>query len=314
MLSTVEIKLLCPTLSTQPLEAFLLSHPAQHYRVERKIDGERMFCLVKGSDVVFTNRHVFTGTLPTIGEQMLKCTRVDEAIFDGELAGEGRFYEANGFIQNRAHRDALTFNVFDLISLNGTDLREWPHEERYVKLLELLRPDGKVQLAEGTAVKTQPEIEAYFKQLTDRGEEGVVVKPSNSIYADHSQLKMKKFWTVDVVILGIRKTKGFLENGIPESFLVGYYNPITKTYKPVTYVASGLTLNVKHTLGMSLLEHQTSEPPFDAETPINFNENIYVIPYAVLEIAHTGKLPSGLRNPRIINLRFNKPPEACIEQ
>jgi ATP-dependent DNA ligase len=274
-----------------------------------------MFAEVTRTGVMFTNRHAFHGSLPTVGAYLKLAIEnsqatVETATFDGELimTPNARFYDSeNGFLNNRTNRDGMMHVVYDVIDFNGQDLRTLSYSERWKLLNQILvpSPNSRVQLADNETLQTAQQIQDAFTAKVQQGLEGVIVKPETSTYSNYAWAKLKFEQTEDVVILGIRKTKSF---PIAESFLVGYYDPtytdpVTgRPYRAYSHAASGLSVELKHKLGALLLKHQIG---FD-------KENIYVEPFVVIEVRHNGRLKDwGYRHPSIMRVREDKNATQC---
>lgn len=129
-----------------------------------KEDGERRPIFVKDGIVTGGNRN---GLLVDIPAQWVKDFAVFEnAIFDGEHVGDH-------------------YAVFDLLSLNGEDLRSYPFASRYLRMIKLL--DTEV---EQPASMRQVEVHASYiaknwllKQVREQQLEGVVIKRGMAPYA-----------------------------------------------------------------------------------------------------------------------------------
>lgn len=100
---------------------------------------------------------------------------VESAIIDGEVivlndAGRSDFGELRKAITRRQH--ALYFVAFDLLHLNGLDLRDMPLEDRREILAEMIPEGGRIQFSEalpGTGA-------AVFHLVDQAGLKGMVSK------------------------------------------------------------------------------------------------------------------------------------------
>ena len=102
----------------------------------------------------------------------------------------------------------LVYYVFDLLWLNGDDLRELPLAERKKKLMKLLHPNAKIRISEHVVT----EGEAFFKVAAKQGLEGIMAKDLNSPYfsgkRSHSWLKMKAVHQEEAIIAGYTAPRG----------------------------------------------------------------------------------------------------------
>jgi len=107
---------------------------------EIKVDGYRMFGCVDAGEVTVTSRHCKDWSRPfAIVTEALRALRVRSALIDGEVAAflpEGRSsFQA---LQNAAAGAVLAFVGFDLLFLDGRDLRLEPLVHRKERLRDLL--------------------------------------------------------------------------------------------------------------------------------------------------------------------------------
>ena len=301
MLSSVQVRAVIPKVCEEPLDSWLQKNPLGPYSVERKIDGERMQAEVVSNVVSYANRHSFiasNGDLPKLSQAILEAVNGRDCWLDGELSTGVRtdFYGKDGYLANRANRDEMSYIVFDILMLNGEDLRLKPYMERRRILTELVKPNSKVELVQAWQAQGQTEIVHLYEQAVKEGQEGVVIKPLASIYMNNAWLKMKDHKETEVVILGVSKDK--------EAFLIGHYQS-----SPCGFIQYGRTSahdwqQVKETA----LKAVTSED----------NDYWYVEPFIVIELRHNGLIESEqgktYRHPRITKVRLDKSPKDCIVQ
>ena len=300
-LSTVTVRAVIPKLCEEPLDSWLQKNPIGPYSVERKIDGERLQVEVSSNIVSYANRHSFiasNGDLPKLSHAILEAMQGRGCWLDGELSTGVRsdFYGKDGYLANRANRDEMSYIVFDILMLEGEDLRLKPYSERRRILTQLIKPNLKVELVEAWQAQGKAEIVQVYERAVKEGQEGVVVKPYASIYTNNAWLKIKESQTTEVVILGVSKQK--------EAFLIGHYQA-----SPCGFIQYGRTSahdwqGVKETA----LKAATSED----------NDYWYVEPFIVVELKHNGLISSdegkSYRHPRILRLRLEKGPQDCIVQ
>ena len=101
----------------------------------------------------------------------------DDAIVDGEIVvlddqGESRFYDL------MFNRGTPIFAAFDILWLDGEDLRDLQLWERKSILEGCLRPSDRVLYVD----HIEQHGKALFKQVCERDMEGIVCKPSISPY------------------------------------------------------------------------------------------------------------------------------------
>jgi ATP-dependent DNA ligase len=224
---------------------------------------------------------------------------------DGEFLAGKNLYD---FLRARARAranggdgDDLWLYIFDILYLDGVDLRDKPLAERKRILAETINVNvnGRVRLAEPRLCHVKTEIEEEFRRAVESGEEGVVVKPTGSLYRSGVWLKLKRRQTLDAVIVAAKKSPRFLRDGVPHSFLIGF----APDFKPCSGVGSGLNSEERTAVASLIPILKTRED----------REHIHLKPFLVVEIAYEDKLKDGgLRSPRILRLRTDKSPEECL--
>jgi len=281
------------------LESYVRLYPKPLF-VEPKIDGERVLILVENGKITMANRYsaIYTEeNLPDdLYDEMLSAF-IKDGLYDAEYyCLSGDFYE---FEKARNRLENLGIAIFDVLMQNGKSIHTEILEKRKEILansIDLSKSNNKVILLEFSRINTHEEIIELFNHYVNQGYEGIVVKP-NSWYS-MKWVKLKKTETVDVVILGIKKTKDFLESGIPRSFLIGFYR--NGKFEPYGFVSSGLKAEQKVEI-FDKLEFTRED-----------SKVFYCKPTIVLEVEYQDKLANGFRSPRIKRVRYDKHPTECV--
>ena len=115
---------------------------------------------------------------------------VDDAILDGEII----CLDQNGvsqFNQLLNRKTEPVFYAFDLLWLNGEDLRQLPLIERKARLVKFVRSAKCDRLLFAQHIETRGG--RFFQEICARDLEGIVAKRKHSIYKDggNSWLKVK---------------------------------------------------------------------------------------------------------------------------
>ncbi|MBM3465027.1 MAG: DNA ligase D [Armatimonadetes bacterium] len=100
-----------------------------------------------------------------------------------------------------------TYMVFDLLYLDGHDLRGVPFEERRKLLEQVLVPDQTVRISE--AIPEQGKT--MFAFAAEHGLEGIVAKRRDSVYEERRSkcwIKVKSQRTIECVVAGLTAPKG----------------------------------------------------------------------------------------------------------
>jgi DNA ligase D-like protein (predicted ligase) len=151
---------------------------------EIKYDGYRLQLRIDGGDITLHSRKRLSWTkqfAPIV--RAAKSIRAQQAIIDGEVTVLGKtglpdFQALRRQIGKAASE--IIYNAFDLLWLNGEDLRRLPLVERKARLERLLKKaDPIISFAEA-AQGNGPEI---YRHACRMGLEGIVSKRGNSAYA-----------------------------------------------------------------------------------------------------------------------------------
>lgn len=285
---------------------------------EIKFDGYRMLCRIdKGHVEIFSrNQKNWTKQLPTLVEAAAGLP-VSHAILDGELVA----FEENGVsnfqtLQNAFREGAaggLTYYAFDLLYLDGTDLRAVALEDRK-KLLEELIPAstrrGMIRLSEHV-VGHGPE---FFRHASELGLEGIVCKLRDRPYTagrDLDWLKVKVSHREEFVI------GAFTDPGVRGGFgalLLGYHDE-TGQLKYAGKVGTGFTDTLLSSLRARLDKLVQTESPFvDLRRTVGEGRGAHwVKPILVAQVAFSEWTEGGhLRHPSFLGLREDKPAASVV--
>jgi bifunctional non-homologous end joining protein LigD len=149
---------------------------------EIKHDGYPMIVARDGKRVrLFTrNGHDFTERYPWIVEAALRL-RTGQFVIDGEAVLLGVDGVSNfEALHSRQHEDEVQLYAFDMLALDGEDLRKLPLSMRKANLARLLarRPEG-IFISDFEQGEIGPEL---FRKACEFGLEGLVSKRLDSLY------------------------------------------------------------------------------------------------------------------------------------
>jgi DNA ligase D-like protein (predicted ligase) len=280
---------------------------------ERKLDGERCLAERRGGDVDLRSRthERLNGTYPELADALLG-QRCSDFLIDGEVvAFEGSrtsFGRLQGRIgihdPERARRSGVRvfYYVFDVLRLDGDDVREAPLRARKARLRDAIRFADPLRIV---AHRNAAGEEAY-RDACRRGWEGVIAKRADAPYrAGRSRdwLKFKCVTEQELVVGGYTDPAGSrTEFG---ALLVGYYERGSLRY--AGKVGSGYSREVLRNLGGRLAWLERADPPFAGDDlprrGVHWVEPRLVAQVAFTEVTRDGKL----RHPRYIGLRPDKP-------
>ncbi len=126
------------------------------------------------------NGHDWTARYPLIVDAALR-NRQTSFVIDGEavLLGVDGVSDFNG-LHSRRHDDEVQLYAFDILALDGDDLRKLPLHLRKTNLARLLarRPEG-IFVSEFEQGEIGPDL---FRQACKFGLEGLVSKRRESVY------------------------------------------------------------------------------------------------------------------------------------
>ncbi|AZO55674.1 MULTISPECIES: ATP-dependent DNA ligase [unclassified Mesorhizobium] len=195
---------LMPTLVEKPPEGDGWIH-------EVKFDGYRSQILKDEDGVrIFTRRGLdWTAKYRDLAKAAGDLD-VDSAIIDGEIivlndAGLSDFGALRKAITRRQHD--LYFVAFDLLHINGHDIRDMPLEERREILAELIPPDIRIQFSQ----PLPGDATAIFHLVDQAGLEGMVSKRKDSKYRSGPStnwLKAKCYTVEEYELLGVEREPG----------------------------------------------------------------------------------------------------------
>lgn len=192
--------------------------------VQEKLDGIRIQAHREGPDVhLFTrNLNDVTDRLPAVVD-LVRSLPVDSVVLDGEVMGGAHdlpepFQDtastfSSGGASGRVDLDVL---FFDILHRDGLDLIDEPLLERLAQLSSIASGNVVVELITADANAA----EEFAATALDRGQEGVVVKSVDSLYAAGRRgkewRKVKPVHTFDLVVLGAEwghgRRQGWLSN------------------------------------------------------------------------------------------------------
>jgi ATP-dependent DNA ligase len=143
-----------------------IPEPFDHpdFLFEPKIDGFRAVAHIRGHycERLSRNRHVFKSR-PQLSDEIAHAVRCSDAVLDGEicyLRPDGR----SDFKSLLFRREWPYFYAFDLLALNGRDLRSLPLPERKRRLFAV-RP--RSDRASSTSITSTSAASICFGQRAD---------------------------------------------------------------------------------------------------------------------------------------------------
>ncbi|WP_395708839.1 DNA ligase D [Reyranella sp.] len=235
---------------------------------EIKHDGYRLQAhLENGRARLFSRQGLdWTERFPALAHALADLP-VKVAIVDGEAV----VHAETGVASFTALVDALktgrgdmAFYAFDLLYLDGFDLRDSPLSERKAALAQIIAADGS-----SSRLRYSEHIEgdgdAVFRHASRLGLEGIISKVASSAYQSgriKTWLKLKASRTDSFAIVGFIPST--VDKAAVSALVLGEY--AGKKLVPVGHVGSGFTSASARELGQRLEPLRTATPPLKDET------------------------------------------------
>jgi bifunctional non-homologous end joining protein LigD len=271
---------------------------------ETKWDGFRAIAVAKPGDASLYSRNLndISRKYPSICQALSAIKH--EAVLDGELIaldehGRSRFQ----LLQNAGREPTrLRFCVFDLLYLDGKDLRGKPLLERKAALERIL-PKSPLLLYSthvvGDGIKA-------FNRAKRAGEEGVMAKLASGRYHSGERtrewLKVKASQEQEAVIVGFtapRRSRKYFG-----ALLLAVHDG--KGWKYVGRAGTGFTQETLRAVHEKLVPLITDKKPVPEKVP-DLGKTTWVKPKLVAEIKFTEWTSAGeMRHPVFLGLRTDK--------
>jgi bifunctional non-homologous end joining protein LigD len=309
--------------SITPMMATAATDPPEgaKWTYEIKWDGIRAICFIEGGHVrmISRNGNPYDRQFPEL-TVMPNYIKAKSAIVDGEIAvlddkGRATFAEIQprihqtdpNSIAHLARKTPAVFFAFDLLYLDGYDLRGARLRERKAALDAILEQSDRIRISEHFTASGEQMMEA----ARQAGIEGILAKQWDSKYEERrstSWLKIKVQGRQEFVICGY--THG--ERSTFSSLVLGIYDGGKLTW--VGNVGTGFDDQTLNALFRKLTELKTTKSPFE-KRPAMLRDVTWVRPELVCECKFTQWTKDGkLRAPVFLGLRTDKKPEECVRE
>jgi bifunctional non-homologous end joining protein LigD len=291
-----------PMLATFVAEAF----DDPNWIFEIKWDGYRAIAEVTMENVRLYSRNnlPFEDRYAPVVESLRQLGH--EAVLDGEIvvldgSGKAQFQLLQAYQSQR--RGTLTYFVFDLLYLDGQDLRDLPLMRRKELLARIVNNLPHIRLSE----HIEEHGKAFLSAAAEQELEGIVAKEKKSTYQtgrrSRSWLKIKTRLRQEAIIAGFTEPRGSRKD--IGSVVLGVYEGNELVY--IGHAGSGFTAQSLADLHARLEPLITKACPFRQRPKTNAPPH-WVEPRLVCEVQFGGWTTDGLmRHPIFQGLREDKP-------
>ena len=314
----------------EPMQALSVKRlPEGDWLYEVKLDGYRALAFKNGKDVRLISRNNKPFNYPQVLDS-LKPLAVEQVILDGEIVAldeKGRSsFQLLQIYKSSEHRVPLVYYVFDLLFVDGKDLRKEPLSARRKLLADILKKaPPNIRLSEGL----QGTREDLLRVAQEFGLEGLVAKRLNSVYETG-----RRSGTWVKVKLTQEQEQEFVIGGytLPEdsrkyfrSLLVGYNSP--KGLLFAGRVGTGFSEKLVASIDAQLQKLRISTCPFInlpektkgrwglGITPAVMKRCQWVKPVLVARVKFTEwTLDDQLRQPVFLGLRTDKEAKDVVRE
>ncbi len=317
------VKAAMPSAAFEPMLATLVTGlpSGSDWLYEVKWDGYRALCfLANGKVRMFSRRgNNLNKQFAPIAEALEQCLKAETAIIDGEVVAldeKGRpsfqhLQNYTGFGTKPALKGVapppLNFFAFDLLYLNGYDLRKAALIDRRQLLASIIMPSETVRYSDHFAGKG----EELLKAVRAQGLEGIIAKQAQSRYESrrsNAWLKIKVTTQQDFIICGYIEG----ERDYFGALVLGYHKDGKLVY--AGNVGSGFTQQSLKSMFETLKPLITKRPVL-TDVPRDVGEVIWVKPQLVCTVKFTSWTDDNrLRAPVFLGLRNDVTAEEVVRE
>jgi bifunctional non-homologous end joining protein LigD len=304
-----------PPTGAQAMKAVLnrlaFSDPGWIY--ERKLDGIRCVAIRDGDALSMLSRNDLDlgGRYPEVWQALAAQTGTARFAVDGEIvAFDGAQTSFSRLAQRGRHPVAVFYYVFDLLWLDGADVRALPLRTRKRLLHDAIVYDDPLRWTP----HRNRDGEAMFRDACRKGWEGVIAKRADSPYSSTRSKDWQKFKCEagqELVIGGFTAPRGSRTQF--GALLLGYHDGAALRY--AGKVGTGFDTDTLQAIGARLRALAVEQPPFADPSLIKQRAVTWVRPELVAQIAFTEWTGAGrLRHPRFLGLRDDKPASKVVRE
>jgi bifunctional non-homologous end joining protein LigD len=299
----------------KPMLATLVEEPFDdpNWIFEIKQDGYRAIAEIEPGAVLLYSRNnlPFNRKFPSVARSLESIP--GSAVLDGELVAldeKGRSYFQ--LLQNhlRAGSGEISYFVFDLLYLNGKDLRGLPLTSRKQMLRDLLPELPDIRFSDHLTEYGKD----FFALAQKNNLEGIVAKKADSVYQTSRRskdwLKIKIRLQQEAVICGFTEPRG--SRKLFGSLVLGAYDKGRLIH--IGFSGGGFDDRILRSIHQKLQEIIQKESPFSTKVKADMGIT-WVEPVLVCEVAFSEWTDEGLmRQPVFLGLRDDKDPATVVRE
>ncbi len=299
---------------------------------EIKWDGMRViaFCDDDGVRLASSNGNDVTAAFPELAALCEVAEGFESIILDGEVVAFGddglpkfNILQHRMHVQDpieaakRSHDVPITFAIFDLLGVNGTDTAELALSDRRKLLEGIVDAGSHWRLTD----QTMAEPNRLLSSVTERGMEGIIAKRLGSTYEpgkrSRSWIKIKPTLRQEFVVAGWTEGKDGLSGGLG-SLVLAVANGGAEHelgFIPCGTVGSGLTNADRRWWQEHLGQDAVDESPLTSQVSYGGRAVRWAEPRRVVEVAFGEWTDDGrLRHPVYLGRRNDKDPAEVLRE
>lgn len=286
--------------------------------IETKYDGECCFIQKENNKIFVSNKGKTTYDKQYFLDRghdefyndLLNAIEHDGIYQTEFIAGNGKVNEFNLYQSAIADADKgkLQAIVYDVIQFDNVDTQVLPLSKRKYILTQGINENKSCKLADSWEIDANTTIEQKmskindtFGVITENGYEGIILKSETGDW-----IKKKVTRTIDAVVIGVKKTKEYIQNGTGRSFLLGLLE--NNKFRIIGAVSSGFAIP-----DLDFMRKNTYiQNDFNVTNPDSTKLTDYVAlePNVCLEIDYLS-MGMKLRQPRMVRIRHDKTKDTC---
>lgn len=277
---------------------------------EIKYDGYRILTRIDHDCAALFTRNAknWTDRFSMLSTALAKLP-IKQAWLDGEIVcldqnGKSDFTALQDALSRKAEHD-IVYMIFDIMHINGRDLRSLPLHDRKTILKQILAADSNGNIRYSDHFNGNGTV--FYRQACKMSLEGVMAKRPDEPYRSHRTrdwLKIKCMQRQEFVIGGYTDGSGSRQGF--GALLLGTYDAGKLHYNG--RVGSGFNTRTLIELSRRMVELEQAEPDFaDPPKGAMFKGVHWVKPKLVAEIKfHSWTQEKALRHPSFLGLRDDK--------